>query len=554
MEFSEEQVKRLSTSKPDELLDLLARLCGQDISLKCAGEGHQPGSRCGGCSACIKFEMLRQLCDENRWNRATLNQALLVCSQPTMSEGFYGEFFGSAETGDNLKGGVVKFRGMAILRFGNFRFAYKRLCSQAAAEVRQDLEPYSIPSEDWDSYYTSRPRSLRSVRPIPQDKKWYLGYISGTLVDQDLITLVALGLMLGKVGEADALKVLGSPERVKKATERKSELQGVNAKEYEDRFEELEAKVVGFKGEIEQTQALGRLNTAAYLSSEHLDVYAATSMRESWEYEETSKFLERVFANEQVKGQSVVHFDPTLSFCKNRIDKGLIEGLMLKRARCTLYMVQETDTLGKDSELASTLAQGKPVIAYVPKETVEQVKARLEDVDSLHLITKRVLLMLAELRDLPGADRQVLTNFLAKAATFSPVFRLDSAQDQAFLSANQTDWAQVKEILARAESTYFEKRANILKAQHPLALQVHLETGVANGVLVVRSAEDCAQLLSQLLTNRCAFSIERVDGVHILREKISQCPFRVMTDDQMLTNSFWDFYARTGDFEGAPRA
>src|ERR1017187_8527142 len=41
--------------------------------------------------------------------------------------------------------------------------------------------------------------------------------------------------------------------------------------------------------------------------------------------------------------------------------------LMLKRAQCTLYLAQESDTLGKDSELASTLAQGKPVIAYVPR-------------------------------------------------------------------------------------------------------------------------------------------------------------------------------------------
>ena len=39
---------------------------------------------------------------------------------------------------------------------------------------------------------------------------------------------------------------------------------------------------------------------------------------------------------------------------------------MLKRARCTLYLAQESDTLGEDSELASTLAQGKPVIAFVP--------------------------------------------------------------------------------------------------------------------------------------------------------------------------------------------
>ena len=57
--------------------------------------------------------------------------------------------------------------------------------------------------------------------------------------------------------------------------------------------------------------------------------------------------------------------DAVLKYCEDRIDKGLSEALMLKRAKCTLFLAQESDTLGKDSELASTLAQGKPVIAYV---------------------------------------------------------------------------------------------------------------------------------------------------------------------------------------------
>ena len=59
-------------------------------------------------------------------------------------------------------------------------------------------------------------------------------------------------------------------------------------------------------------------------------------------------------------------FDPTQAYCPDRIDKGLVEGLMLKRASCTIYMVGELETLGTISELAATLAQGKPVIAYVP--------------------------------------------------------------------------------------------------------------------------------------------------------------------------------------------
>jgi hypothetical protein len=50
---------------------------------------------------------------------------------------------------------------------------------------------------------------------------------------------------------------------------------------------------------------------------------------------------------------------PTQAYCSDRIDKGIAEALMLKRAQCTIYLAQESDTLGKDSELASTLAQGK---------------------------------------------------------------------------------------------------------------------------------------------------------------------------------------------------
>ena len=47
---------------------------------------------------------------------------------------------------------------------------------------------------------------------------------------------------------------------------------------------------------------------------------------------------------------------------------------LLRRAQCTIYMVQEGDTLGKDSELAATLAQGKPVIAYIPRYKSEDLR------------------------------------------------------------------------------------------------------------------------------------------------------------------------------------
>ena len=96
-------------------------------------------------------------------------------------------------------------------------------------------------------------------------------------------------------------------------------------------------------------------------------------MRRRHEYLEVAAFTAEVFSQERICGLKLRWFDPTQAYCSDRIDKGLAEALMLKRAKCTLYLAQESDTLGKDSELASTLAQGKPVIAYVPSPTEKEI-------------------------------------------------------------------------------------------------------------------------------------------------------------------------------------
>ncbi len=91
-----------------------------------------------------------------------------------------------------------------------------------------------------------------------------------------------------------------------------------------------------------------------------------------------------------------------------------------------------------------------------------------------------------------------------------------------------------------------DKRAQTLMKDHPLGVQVNLDTGVANGVLVVRNIPDCAKLISRIVTRRLEFEIHTkiVEGVeyHILLEKVSRSIFRVMTGDAMLSNSFWNFY------------
>jgi hypothetical protein len=112
---------------------------------------------------------------------------------------------------------------------------------------------------------------------------------------------------------------------------------------------------------------IGKANHEAYLASDHLDVYVATSMRQRHEYLAVNRLSSAIFRHPDLKDLRLRWFDPTQAYCKDRIDKGLAEALMLRRAKCTIYLAQESDTLGKDSELASTLAQGKSVIAFVPQ-------------------------------------------------------------------------------------------------------------------------------------------------------------------------------------------
>jgi hypothetical protein len=82
----------------------------------------------------------------------------------------------------------------------------------------------------------------------------------------------------------------------------------------------------------------------------------------------------------------------------------------------------------------------------------------------------------------------------------------------------------------------------MFKTVHPLALQVNLATGVANGVLLVRSVEQAARLLRCVVTRSMEFDLEEDTELWRLRERISGCVYRVVTKDRKLSNCFWNFY------------
>ncbi len=122
------------------------------------------------------------------------------------------------------------------------------------------------------------------------------------------------------------------------------------------------------KARHKEAVAIGIRNTQRYLALPYLDVYVATSMRTREDYVDQHDFIKRVFSAPEIAALKLRYFDPTVSYVDDRISKGIVEMLMLQRATVTIYNAGKEDTLGKDSELAATLAQGKSVIVYVPSD------------------------------------------------------------------------------------------------------------------------------------------------------------------------------------------
>jgi hypothetical protein len=86
----------------------------------------------------------------------------------------------------------------------------------------------------------------------------------------------------------------------------------------------------------------------------------------------------------------------------------------------------------------------------------------------------------------------------------------------------------------------FDKRAAVLQRYHPLGMQMDLQTGVANGVLVVRNVNEAATLLRAILTNTAEFDIRVEPGSRNLVERNSESVFRAITNDEKIANSFWN--------------
>lgn len=514
MTFDEPRINSTNYLDPHAVYLLIVKdLCGEKYHRECADSDRR------------NLTEFLALAGKEGITYERFNELLLLLDQDRVSEPFY-KFFFSANGPlklELLAKRVVNFRGYAMLRYGNIRFAYKDLSTKNLVQLTRCLHPYSEPTSDIQPRYRARPSGALRIEAIDRDKTWCLGYIAGLKHDKESNLLAEL---LNK-GQRDTETL-----------------------ELAETYREL--------GEtIEQTKEKGLRNTDVYLTWDYMDVYVATSMRKQWEFEDVSDFVNGLFACSQLRALNLRYFDPTQSNCTSRIDKGLVEALMLKRASCTVYLVQEADTLGKDSELASTLAQGKPVIAFVPKLEVDGHAKKIRAFP-LEFFKIRFRVLQAEgVLEEPDLRKQLYetdADFIGTVNNFlDAVNRFFDSQPFTLWESKQTEFKNtyigfdlVCKLLATAEKFNFEKRARVLKSVHPLSLQVHLESGVANGVLVVRTVKECADVLCGLLTNSLDFSIEFDSNLQctVLKEKISQSPFRAVTEHEKLSNSFWNFYLR----------
>lgn len=374
---------------------------------------------------------------------------------------------------EHLSYRVDEFRKLSMLFFGNIKYGFK-LLSNNADELNYRLELLEpIPP----SRFELRHDPIHPITEIKGEDTYYLGYIIQSEVEQ---------LSRENPGSLEAI-------------------------ELENRRKEI--------------VKIGKENYKAYLASDHLDVYVATSMRKRHEYYFVNNLVNKIFNHNELKPLKLRWFDPTQAYCDHRIDKGLFEALMLRRAKCTVYFVQETDTLGKDSELASTLAQGKTVIAFIPEVDNNYVKLFLENLLSLHPDQNEYQIVLEQLK------------------LFKPYDAWEDNEIQEWVrTPDKYDLERAKFRLRDIIKDHYDKRAKTLAETHPLGIQVNLNTGVANGVLVVRSVEDCAKLIRHVVMDSMEFTLEENLGYICLRENISKCVYRVVTNDQLLTNTFWNFY------------
>ncbi len=490
---------------------------------------------------------------------------------------------------EGLREAVSRFQIDAIRLYSSFSEAYVDLNTEGALDdILMPLKKKGDLSE-----YTNR-QEMDWIDLIPEESLADLGYISAKQVRQEAAEreylskeLTELAQMLKAEPMISVLPKYGVRKRRKiDALVRKhssdfkhgifSPLFSIDSDMVLREAEKVAPKSDADIARMEKTQSRALKNLAKYLTSDYMDVYVATSMRSQSDFVSVNRFVEGLFADRNVKPWKLRYFNPTQSWIDDRIAKGLVEALMLKRCSLAIYMAQEADTFGKDSEASVALGQGKPVIVYVPKLTIPELKL---DVEAYGKMARNDLL--TEARVFDSSDEVIddswdeesllgfiVTNHISRISSqdlvtairrhwadfdlYSAAERIRTDDEKAryrelldsIVGNNEVDLNAVGEMrehlidILVSKAIRFERRANLFRAVHPLALQIILSSGVLNGILVVRSIRQCAEVLKGIVKNDLSMDLKKDEKNYMLIERKTESVVRVISRFTLLKSAF----------------
>jgi transcriptional regulator with XRE-family HTH domain len=518
------------------------------------------------------------------------NSVLIFYGVRPTARAFFDRYFTSGSFASTAKfaEAVAVYQKDAVRLFSTLEAAYLELNSTI------DLSKKLLPLEKRDITSYSNRAEWKIPMEIADERLPYLGYISAARVKEEQSEREQLKRFLVELAEkfkndSPAHVISGIAEKTKRRMD-------TLLRKFDTNFEhglfsplwapdtdvvEREAARLAPKTEDElramaEAQDSAMKNLASYLSSDFLDVYVATSMRSDADFVSVNAFVKSLFHHPDVRPLKLRYFNPTQSWIDDRIAKGLVEALMLRRASVTIYMAQKSDTFGKDSEASVALGQGKPVIVYVPRLTFPDGTL---DTESLFKKSKGDLLATltaTEARDVDeSVDEQAL---FAKILTS----RLQALDNAALGLLAQSHWAdfdlkeeekriveehrqRYREWIAQcvrdgksdvdiapigdaivgifvANAIVFENRAKMFREIHPLALQVILSSGVLNGILVVRTVAQCGEILSRLIRNELELTLSKEKMNYRLVEKLTASTIRVISRHMLLRHAFSAHY------------
>lgn len=545
----------------------------------------------------------------------TLNSVIVFYAAPRMSRQFFDRYFEDATAFQSIEAfekSVKRFQTEAIRLFSTFAEAYRRLNEAADLDVMlAPLKPRSLKAYGERTVWEHADPAhaiVDRISPLAEEKLEFLGYISAAQYRAQRRKRETLARLLRDLAESIRRDGAQTVEAMSEKRRRKldsllrelgstlahtpiSPLFAPNPADLESEANRI-LRDEKDEQEMEKTQSQALSNLTHYISADYMDVYVATSMRTRSDFVSVNRFVQNLFRHEQISPLRLRYFNPTQSWIDDRVAKGLVEALMLRRASVTLYLAQKSDSFGKDSEASVALGQGKPVIVYVPKLYLSAA-----DLDSEKLMAEtdarlREILMasgsadedLDEL-DHDGLFSAALTVRLRGASDVQlieivrshwPDFALleeserirggkdkdkdkdkeESARREAYTrliegviankysgSLEKTLREDLVQILV-AVTVNFEKRARLFREVHPLALQVILSSGVLNGILVSRSVDSCGRLLHGLLENKLELKLEPDADNYRLIEKTTQSTIRVISRNSLLSNALEGLYQR----------